>query len=989
MLGMMRLKIGVTVESGAHPPWRRQRGSTLLVLLTMVTLAGSAMLLHNLNSVVENRLERDQRTAEALAEAKETLIGWTVSHPSNPGMMLWPDRHGDGDYDGTTDCANSPTFNDAWLLGKIPWLGAAGICVTEHAGLGINLVDGDGEQLWMAVSRNLIREYNPKRNPVINPALLTSAAHPWLTVRDSSGGVVSNRVAFVILSPGPALDGQDRSSAASPANYLDSVTVDATSYDNSDADYDFISFPNSALTADTTDSFNDRLVYITIDELMTQIERRAMGEVADVLQEYRNDHGVYPWMGSFADPTQTSLAVRHVAGAGSGSNTLADGTQNFLAPAPTGLGLQPGDVVHNITDGTKGMITGVGTTTLNVDPLGVGVSVTFDDGDEYEVRTQLAGSAAVSSSGQRLEDSGKNFLELGVLPGDVVHNLTDGSRGLVTTVGTPADSNLDVELIGGAEDDFDPGDYYVVSRSNGNIGVREGLLAFHEAGEPFVTAFTADWNITSDNGAIVDSTAGSITSYTASYDTAITSAIESSVAGAVEASAGDGLCVWTDESEVDCYVAGLYLSGDATAGSSGTVLEHTGRSFSTWGVRRGDKVRNLSDGSSGLISSVSADTVATPALSGGLENDFDAGESYQIRVATQTVNGTETVGGTGTTLTDTLNFVLLGVEAGDTVVNVDDGSVAVVQSVAANTLTLAPPGLTGGSDNLFEVDDDYQVRMDFVDSRTYFLAHSGSAARVDDLGMRRRTVCSGVLLDPSTCSQLATGTATSGSAGLLLQDLGADFVDAGVQVDDMLENSTDGSRGIVTAVTGTTLSVASLASGTNNTFQPGDSYTVHLTSLLPAQPSRPVVQIVDVDVTGAEVGRATVTVPAGGSVGSIITSGLQFDLVEGVDFPSWLVANDWDQLIYIAVSDGYRPGAAGSCVAGGTPDCLTLTNWYTPVNDKEAVILSAGVPLSGQDRSTGLLTAYLENDNGTVGDDVFEYSDSSNSFNDQIRVIEP
>lgn len=77
---------------------------------------------------------------------------------------------------------------------------------------------------------------------------------------------------------------------------------------------------------------------------------------------------------------------------------------------------------------------------------------------------------------------------------------------------------------------------------------------------------------------------------------------------------------------------------------------------------------------------------------------------------------------------------------------------------------------------------------------------------------------------------IAQGTATGGS-GTTLEDTSANFTAAGVVVDDIVINETDGSTATVTAVADTTLTFSgSLSGGSDNTFEVNDAYSVKAAS---------------------------------------------------------------------------------------------------------------------------------------------------------------
>lgn len=80
---------------------------------------------------------------------------------------------------------------------------------------------------------------------------------------------------------------------------------------------------------------------------------------------------------------------------------------------------------------------------------------------------------------------------------------------------------------------------------------------------------------------------------------------------------------------------------------------------------------------------------------------------------------------------------------------------------------------------------------------------------------------------PLPSAATATGTATSANgAGTLLTDTAGDFIVDGVAVGDVIQNISDGSRGVVTARTATTITHTALAGGTQNDWDIGETYSV-------------------------------------------------------------------------------------------------------------------------------------------------------------------
>ena len=267
----------------------KQGGAALLILLTVLVLGAATLLVSRLNQL-SSRFDDSRKTDQALVAAKEALLGWALSAEQRPGLLPVPDLATDGNYDGDSDCPFG-SLNSSHQLGRLPWrryLNAppAAYCSGNRGGVGGLLKDAAAEPLWYAVSANLLYDGG---YPVINSDI-AGLSSGWLTVRDRQGNVLSNRVAAVLLSAGEMLAGQNRSGAAATAdNYLDSVTVMGTTYSNADADLDFIA-------ASESDTFNDRLVYITIDELLAQVERKVVATARACLEAYAAVSGnKYPW----------------------------------------------------------------------------------------------------------------------------------------------------------------------------------------------------------------------------------------------------------------------------------------------------------------------------------------------------------------------------------------------------------------------------------------------------------------------------------------------------------------------------------------------------------------------------------------------------------------------------------------------------------------------------------------------------------------------
>jgi hypothetical protein len=378
----------------------RQRGAALLIILGILVLLTSAILLDRLNAAVAPTPSRDPTSVNNLARAKETLIAWAATHPDTPGLLPFPDRNDEGtpDYDGAADCVAAGTVGPAHLLGSFPIRGELALlgCATDVP-MSIEIADSSGQRLWYAVSQNLVRGGG---GGLVNPDIGELGTHPWIVVRDAGGNVITDPVtliplsiAAVIIAPGPALAGQDRSAVApAAANYLDTFAVGGVTYDNSDADGcsdNACATPGEEFIINTNpqagSNFNDRLVFITVDELMGAVQDRVLGDAALALKSYRDSQPVaasfYPWLAPFSNPRSPHQGI---ATGGSPITLDGDGTDFGTPPA-----VNPGDLVRNLTDGSTGTVAAIGvpSTSLDLDGLLGGATNAFASGDRYVVHS--------------------------------------------------------------------------------------------------------------------------------------------------------------------------------------------------------------------------------------------------------------------------------------------------------------------------------------------------------------------------------------------------------------------------------------------------------------------------------------------------------------------------------------------------------------------------------------------------------------------------
>ncbi len=109
----------------------------------------------------------------------------------------------------------------------------------------------------------------------------------------------------------------------------------------------------------------------------------------------------------------------------------------------------------------------------------------------------------------------------------------------------------------------------------------------------------------------------------------------------------------------------------------------------------------------------------------------------------------------------------------------------------------------------------------------------------------------------------------------------------------------------------------------------------------------------------------------------------------------WFVANEWYRQTYYAVSPGYVPGGGAACnPLPGAPSCLKVNNmpayYALPSTNKKAILVLAGKTLNGSSRPSPNLADYLEGENSTPADFIYEHrSGVPTSINDRVVVVSP
>lgn len=269
-----------TAERGGRSRPARQRGVALLVMLILAGVAGIVLVGSVVGSAPDT--QRDRATQLALGRAKEALIAYAVTymdtHPNDvPGYLPCPDQGSpasvrEGAASGTCGTAFTGGTTGSNELGRLPWYT-----------LGIEpLRDGYGECLWYGVSATY------KNSP--EPALLNWDSQGRLQIVGPDGATLlagatdPDLVVAVIVAPGAAFGSQTRGAGATAtptcggnyaaANYLDAFGTGGTAVDNAAPGTNATAPRWRFIQGARGNTFNDRLVYITVGDIWNAVARR-------------------------------------------------------------------------------------------------------------------------------------------------------------------------------------------------------------------------------------------------------------------------------------------------------------------------------------------------------------------------------------------------------------------------------------------------------------------------------------------------------------------------------------------------------------------------------------------------------------------------------------------------------------------------------------------------------------------------------------------
>lgn len=490
-----------------------------------------------------------------------------------------------------------------------------------------------------------------------------------------------------------------------------------------------------------------------------------------------------------------------------------------------------------------------------------------------EANVQAITGIVTTGGTNTLTDNTKNFSDLGVEVGDLVHVYNSARSEPARVTATPTGSSLTLAPIAtGLPVTTSAGENYTVSRFNGNgdNSVTQGSLAILSDQEVFQSPAQLSW--TGLNGTLSECSqldSSSLPENEASrHIEELRSAINQQATLSVNNN--DNVCIWTNENEINCE--GIYSAPVTVSGTSGALAVNP--------CDAGAGAASASDIITRLIS-YRLKYVADQA--GFRTVDLDSGLiGEKIRTTTKTFNSIST-------LTPVTEVIIEDLSNSGEVL----GRIRLVNP-SAGTIS-------------FE-----QNQLDLSTLSGY--AESGSGSTLVD----------------STKEFLARGVKIG------------DWVELVVRLSDgSIDNDQTGNRrGIITSVQANQIGFDSKGTtpGTALDFSLGDEYRIYN------------------------------------------------------EFPKWFTYNNWHHLNYLAYAQEMLPGGTGTCT-----NCLSIgvgddISTVVPGNDnKQALVISAGAPLSTQDRSSGTLSDYYENGNSSTTN-IFDrgaFNSVRSLFNDQVKRVAP
>jgi len=188
-------------------------------------------------------------------------------------------------------------------------------------------------------------------------------------------------------------------------------------------------------------------------------------------------------------------------------------------------------------------------------------------------------------------------------------------------------------------------------------------------------------------------------------------------------------------------------------------------------------------------------------------------------LANCTARGTHTGALHLTVMTDAAAHFIADELIGLTIQNTADGSTGVITANTPTTVTVA--ALAGGATNRWNTGDAYSI-VGFALNMTLGKETLALTVKARYDGAATRGIQIHVRTSPTN---RATGTHTAANHLTIMTDNAAHLI-ANELIGLRILNATDGSSGIITGNTETTVTVAALAGGTLNRWTTGDAYSI-------------------------------------------------------------------------------------------------------------------------------------------------------------------
>ena len=252
---------------------RQQQGAALMVMLVIMIMGTLAFLVSSLNGTSLNN-SRNKVTTDALAHAKDALIGYAASYSdTHSGQALaylpCPDRNGTGGINGEGSAETCGSQN-ASSIGRLPW---------KTLGLP-PLRDGHGECLWYAIAGSY--KNNPASYNMMNwdnNGLFQILAANGVAL---TGAAPNSYAVAVVFAPGDTLGSQAQNRSADgntpicggnylASNYLDRDTSIAANNAIPSSTANAIS---QFFTSGATANINDQIIFITRQDIWNEIKKR-------------------------------------------------------------------------------------------------------------------------------------------------------------------------------------------------------------------------------------------------------------------------------------------------------------------------------------------------------------------------------------------------------------------------------------------------------------------------------------------------------------------------------------------------------------------------------------------------------------------------------------------------------------------------------------------------------------------------------------------